>query len=99
MSQPKPQRTRSILKQAHWILQLLQAKLSQAKVVQYFEEISHKPHAKIAEKETTLWPKTKGSTQGFSNSNYAVDAKASNIKGVSSSSTYIVNTIHSLHEY
>ena len=39
-SQCKPQRTGSVLKQAQWILQLLQAKLSQDKVVQYFEATS-----------------------------------------------------------
>ena len=62
----KPQRTGSILKQAQWILQLMQAKISQATVVQYFEAISQAPHTKIAEKEPTLKHKTKGPTQVFS---------------------------------
>ena len=66
MSQLKPQRTGSILKQAQWILQLMQAKISQAKVVQYFEAISHKPYKKIAENGQSLKLKTKGPSQVFS---------------------------------
>ena len=52
-SQPKIQSTGRVLKQAQWILQLMQAKLSQAMVVQYFEAISQRPHKELYEKKST----------------------------------------------
>ena len=64
-SQPKIQSTGVILKQAQWILQLMQAKISQATVVQHFEAISQAPHPEIAEKKFALKSTTKGSTQFF----------------------------------
>ena len=64
-SQPKIQSTGRVLKQAQWILQLMQAKLSQATVVQHFEAISQAPHTEIAKKKSALKSTTKGSTQFF----------------------------------
>ena len=58
-SQPKIQSRGRVLKQAQWILQLMQEKMSQATVVQRFEEISQAPHIERVEKKYALKSTTK----------------------------------------
>ena len=64
-SQPKIQSIGAVLKQAQWILQLMQAKLSQEMVVQRFVAISQAPHTEIVEKKSALKSTTKGPTKFF----------------------------------
>ena len=65
-SQPRIQSTGAVLRQAPLILQLMQAKISQAVVVQYFEAISQTPHKELYEKKSTLKSKPKGPIHFFS---------------------------------
>ena len=68
-SQLQPQRSGSILKKAQWILQLLQAKLSQDRVVHYFEATSQQSPPKLAENQPPLKLAFKGPTKSFSSPN------------------------------
>ena len=67
--QCKPQKTGSVLKKAQWLLQLLQAKISQERVVHYFEATCQQPSTKIAEHQPPLKLEIKGPTKSFSSTN------------------------------
>ena len=68
-SQCKPQKIGSILKKAQWILQLVQAKLSQDRVVQYFEATSQQSPTKIADNKPPLQFAIKGPPKCYSSPN------------------------------
>ena len=64
--QCKHQTTGLVLRRAQWLLQLLQAKLSQEKVVHYFEATCQPPSTKLAEHQPPLKLAIKGPTKSFS---------------------------------
>ena len=64
--------------------------------LQILNAIKAKVEVPKTEKRGRLYVETKVSNQVVKT---LVDTKASNIQGVSSSPTYIVNIIYSLHEY
>ena len=61
----KPQKTGSALKRAQWLLQLLQAKLAQERVVYYFAATCQQPLVRLTEHQPPLQPAIKDPTRSF----------------------------------
>ena len=60
-----PLQTGLVLKKAQWLLQLLQAKLAQDRVVYYFANTCQQPSTKLAVQQPVLKPAIKDQTRRF----------------------------------